>query len=97
MKNLQPLQSILFPKPYSLVDYTVQEIAMIGTSFQTQVNTENALFLRKGSKKFIHQFMCTSILVYSSVTKVLRSITKIWTPLLFNSITPPTSMDTIGI
>jgi len=21
MKNLQPLQSILFPKPYSLVDY----------------------------------------------------------------------------
>ena len=42
MKNLQPLQSILFPKPYSLVDYTVQEIAMIGTSFQTQVNTENA-------------------------------------------------------
>lgn len=51
---------------------------------------------KEGYKKFIHQFV-KSILVYSSVTKVLRSTTKIWTPLLLNSITLPASMDTIGI
>ena len=54
-------------------------------------------FFTKGNKKFIHRFMWTSIPVYSLVTRVLRSTTKIWTPLIFNSITPLTAMDTIGI
>ena len=82
MKNLQPLQSILFPKPYSLVDYTVQEIAMIGTSFQTQVNTQNALndgsVFKEGEQEIyssVYVYKHTGLLVgYQSIAEYHKDL-----------------------